>query len=73
MAVMEWDPTERADVENVAVLPDRVPVPIVVPPSLNVTVPVGIPPVAATVAVRVTACPKVLGLADDERLVVVEA
>jgi hypothetical protein len=38
---------------------------------LNVTVPVGLAPV--TVAVKVTACPKLLGLADDVSAVVVAA
>jgi hypothetical protein len=36
-----------------------------VPPSLKVTVPVGIPLEATTVAVNVTGWPELLGLADD--------
>ena len=60
---MEWLPTVSAEVLNVAVLPSpRGLVPIVVPPSLNVTVPVGVPVplVTLTVAVNVTSCPDVL-------------
>ncbi len=34
--------------------PDRVPEPRVVAPSMNVTVPVGMPPLLVTVAVKVT-------------------
>src|SRR5215210_4075566 len=64
---MVWDPTPSDEVEQVALL-----VPSsawfeqsVVVPSLNVTVScpaVGLPPVALTVAVKVTLVPKVLGL-----------
>jgi hypothetical protein len=64
-AVIEWDPTDKVDVENVAWPPLSVPVPSVVAPSLNVTVPVGVPlpePDAATVAVNVTDCPNTDGL-----------
>ena len=53
-----------------------VPVPSVVAPSLKVTVPVGVPApgaVAATVAVKVTACPNTDGLAEEESAVVVLA
>ena len=45
-------------------------------PSRKVTVPVGVPApanTAATVAVKVTDCPKVEGFADDATLVVVFA
>jgi hypothetical protein len=46
----------------------------VVVPSLKVTEPVGVPPAAdATVAVNVTACPKVEGFTEDVRDVVVVA
>jgi hypothetical protein len=61
---------------NVAVPPDSVPVPIVAPLSLNVTVPVGVPApgeTAATVAVKVTDWPKVEGFCDELIVVVVEA
>ena len=51
-------------------------VPIVVSPSLNVTVPVGTPvpgATGATVAVSVTACPRDEGLGDVVSVVVVSA
>ena len=48
---MLWLPVEMADVEYVAVVPLMVPVPSVVKPSLNVTVPVA---PLVTVAVNVT-------------------
>ncbi len=47
-----------------------VPVPRVVEPSTNVTVPVGVPPVAVTMAVKVTAFPYMDGLVDDDTTVV---
>src|SRR5437016_5759959 len=50
-----------------------VPLPSVVPPALNVTVPVGVPrPVmlGPTVAVRTTDWPTVEGLIDDVKLIV---
>ena len=53
-----------------------VPVPRIVPPSMKVTVPVGVPapgPPAATVAVKVTAWPKGDGFAEDRHVVVVAA
>jgi len=47
--------TDNEDVVYVAIpLPLRVPVPSVAAPSLNVTVPVGVPPELVTVAVKVT-------------------
>lgn len=56
-AVMECEPTAKAAVENVATPePLRAPVPRVVPPSLNVAVPVGVPE-PVTVAVNVTEAP----------------
>ena len=53
----------------------KVPVPICVAPSLNVTDPVGVPEpdTGATVAVNVTACPGVICVADAPRDVVVAA
>jgi hypothetical protein len=63
-------------VVNVAVPPDSVPVPRVVVPSRNVTVPVGVPApgeTAATVAVNVTLWPNTDGFREDARLVVVFA
>ena len=67
---MEWPPTDNADVLNVATPePFSVPVPSVVEPSMNVTVPVGVPEpgaLAVTVDVNVTDWPKTEGLADDD-------
>jgi hypothetical protein len=56
-----------------AVAPLRGTVPSVVPPSVNVTEPVGVPepPVGATVAVKVTGWPALLGLTEDASVVVV--
>jgi hypothetical protein len=51
---MEWLATARAAVVNTAFPPLSVAVPSVVEPSLNVTVPVGVPDEALTVAVKVT-------------------
>src|ERR1051325_2460945 len=53
-AVITCNPAARVEVLNVAMPPSSVPVPSVVPRSLNVTTPVGVPPVALTVAVNVT-------------------
>ena len=55
-AVIEWVPTVSAVVANVAIAePFSVPVPSVLAPSLNVTVPVGVPAeVDVTVAVNIT-------------------
>jgi hypothetical protein len=63
-------------VVKVAVPPDSVPVPRVVVPSRNVTVPLGLlapGAVTVTVAVKVTLCPKTDGLTDDATVVVVLA
>jgi hypothetical protein len=46
-----------------------IPVPRVVVPSVNVTVPVGVPPVPVTVAVKVTCWPSVDGFGEEMRLV----
>ena len=54
---------------NVAVPADSVPLPSVVEPSLNVTVPVAV--LGDTVAVSVIDWPNVEGFADDESVVVV--
>jgi hypothetical protein len=56
-------------------LPFKVPVPIEVPPSKNVTVPVGIVALAAevTVAVNVTLCPFPTLLADAVKLVLLSS
>jgi hypothetical protein len=60
---MEWAPTANADVLRVALPLLSEPVPIVVPPSLNVIVPVAA--VGVTVAVNVTAMPDIDGFAED--------
>ena len=77
VAVRPCEPTARAVVVNVAT-PDQFTgaVPSVVDPSVNVTVPVGVPAPGATtdtVAVRVTACPNTDALADETNWVVVAA
>jgi hypothetical protein len=63
---MLWLPTASAAVLNVATpLPFSVPVPRLVAPSRNVTVPVGVPvpgATAVTVAVNVTFCPNTVGV-----------
>jgi len=58
---------------KVAVLPLNVPDPILVAPSKNVTVPVGVPNVVDTVAVKVTLWPNVEGFNDEVTVVVVVA
>ena len=64
--MIEWDPTVNVDVVYVALPLLSVPVPNVVLPSLNVTV-----PVAAEGVTVATDEPKVDGLADEDRAVVV--
>ena len=73
--MIEWVPTASALVLNVAFPePLRVPLPSVVEPSLNVTLPVGVgPDPALTVAVKVTELPWVDGLLEEVRVVVVNA
>ena len=73
-AVILCDPTDSDVVLKVAVPEPSVPVPRVVDPSMNVTVPVGVPApgaTAATVAVNVTLWPKTDGLIEDETDVLV--
>jgi len=67
VAVMEWEPAVSVLVANVAIAePFSGPLPKVVAPSLNVTVPVGVPgDVDVTVAVNVTDCPARLGFRLD--------
>ena len=57
--------------ENVAIPALSVPVPSVVAPSLNVTVPVAV--LGVTVAVNVTDCPNAEGLVLDATVVVLAA
>src|SRR6516164_2025800 len=71
---MVWPPTDSAEVGNVAIpLLSSVSVPSVVLPSVNVTVPVGVPDpeVGLTVAVNVTFCPATDVPADEVTAVVV--
>lgn len=69
---MEWLPTARVLVANLATPALRVEVPIFVVPFLKVTVPVGVPEnVGCTVAVRVTNWPKADGFGDAVSPVVV--
>ena len=71
---MLWVATDSAGVVKVATpLPLSVPVPSVVAPSLNVTVPLGVPAPEVTVAVNVTLWPKTDGLAELVNAVVVLA
>jgi len=69
--------TDSAEVLNVATPEVNDPVPSVVAPSLNVTVPVGVPVLAVeaslTVAVNVTDCPKTDGSGEEPSAVVVFA
>lgn len=60
--MIEWGPVVNAVVANAAVPPVSGPLPSVVTPSLNVTVPVAV--LGVTVAVKVTVCPERLGLGD---------
>ena len=71
MAVIERRPGIRLEVVSVAVPELREPVPSDVVPSLNVTVPVGTPTDALTVAVNVTESPTAEGLGEDESRVIV--
>lgn len=69
---MECEATARVEVVKVAwPVPSRVEVPNVVAPSLNVTVPVGVPPLDVTVAVKVTDWLNTEGLAEELTVVVV--
>ena len=74
--MIEWEPPARLEAEKVAtpltLRPDE---PRVVLPSLNVTLPVGVPgpDAGATVAVKVTDCPYVEGSGDEPSVVVVAA
>src|SRR5437588_11918452 len=62
--VIVWLPIVSDEVEKVAVPPDSVLLPMLTPPSENVTVPVGVPvpgATALTVAVNVTVWPNTVG------------
>jgi hypothetical protein len=73
VATIECVPPARVDVANVA-LPDETATfeASVVAPSVNVTVPVGVPPDEVIVAVKVTDAPEFDGLADEASAVEVE-
>jgi hypothetical protein len=68
VAVIEWLPTARLEVETDALPPLKVAVPSEVTPSKNCTVPVATE--GRTAAVKVTDCPDVEGLTLEARLVV---
>jgi hypothetical protein len=71
-AVIECVPSASVVVVNVAFLLLSVPVPSSVVPSMNVTVPVGVPAPgdsATKVAVKVTVAPEVDGFNDDVTMV----
>jgi len=76
-AVIEWPPTVSPAVVRLAwPLALSVPVPSVLGPSRNVTVPAGVPVpggLTTTVAVKVTACPTTAELGEAVTEVVVEA
>ncbi len=75
-AVIEWRRSQMAIAKVATPEPFSVPVPRVVAPSLNVTVPVGVPTPGATtltVAVNVTDWPKSDGLTLEIKAVVVES
>ena len=72
--VIECDPTASVDVLNVALPLLRIPVPMVVVPSLNVTDPVGVPVVDEfTVAVKITEFPRFEGFSEEVTLLDVAA
>jgi hypothetical protein len=72
-AVIEWLPTARVDEVKVAVPPETVTaLARVVAPSVNLTVPVGVPPAEVMVAVRVMDDPDVDGFAEEVTVVVVD-
>ena len=71
---MGWEPCVSEEVLNVAFPALIGPVPSVVVPSLNVTVPVMVPAVAElTLAVNATDVPTVEGFSDEVTVVVVAA
>jgi hypothetical protein len=73
VAVIECAPAARAEVMKVAWPELSMPDPMLTLPSKNTTEPVGVPvpDVGATVAVNVTACPKLEGLSELITVVVV--
>jgi len=72
-AVSECVPADREGSWNMAVPPvSATPLTIVVEPSINVMVPVGVPPDPVTVAVRFTGCPTTEGFIELVSVVCVE-
>ena len=69
-AIIEWVAAFNEDVTNVATPPLNVPVAIETPPSLNVTVPDGVPTAPVVVAVKVTVSPYIDGLSDEPSVIV---
>lgn len=68
---MTCAPTASAEVVNAAApVESSVAVPMVDAPSRKVTAPVGVPEVALTAAVKVTACPKTVGFLEEDTAVV---
>jgi hypothetical protein len=69
-----WFPKLKVDVVKLAAPPLSAMVPKVALPSLNVTLPVGVPDVVeVTVAAKVTACPIIEGFCDEPKDKIVEA
>ena len=62
----------RPEVLKVALPPDSVALPIVLPPSVKETTPVG-EPIPETAAVKVTGCPEISVVGDAISVVVVTA
>ena len=72
--MIECEPRDNPEVLRLACpLEFRLRDPRLVVPSRKVTVPVGVPAAAVTVAVKVTVCPLVDGLREDMSVVVVLA
>jgi len=70
--VIECAPTAREEIESAALAEESsVPVAMLVAPSRNVTVPVGVPAGELTVTLNVTACPNTDGFWEDTRAVIV--
>jgi hypothetical protein len=70
-AVIEREPAPSNDVETDALPFANVALPSAVEPSKNTTIPVGVPAADFTLAVNVTTCPKIDGLSDEAKVVVV--
>ena len=71
--MIEWLATDKVEVVKTAFPPLRLCVDTTVELSLNVTVPVGVPPLDVTVAVKLTDWPNVDGFTEETRAVEVEA